>query len=337
MQIRYRLAQPVPLDATLEVEGFTALLGISGSGKTSLLKAIAGLLPAQGTPWDGLPPRARRVGYLPQGYALFPHLRTWQNVAFALDGTHWDRYREAAALLARVGLSGMETRYPRELSGGQQQRVALARALAHRPQLLLLDEPTSALDAITRDDLMDELAGLVRGTGMPALAATHDPKLAAMADSVALLADGRIVQQGTPAEVFSRPANRAAARLVGIRNVFTADVTARDGQWLTLSRAGLSLRVRAIDGIGAARHVGVAIRAEALSPVPAGGRLAGEVVALRPEGLQVRVALAVGNLRLEALLPPGATARLGERMTVTAAPEHIHLFALDVDEGLRTE
>lgn len=332
MKLDYRLAHPLPLHATLEVEGFTALLGVSGSGKTCLLKAIAGLLPAAGTPWGRLPPQTRPVGYLPQGYALFPHMRVWQNVAFALDGTHHERHREAATLLARMGLSGMEERHPRELSGGQQQRVALARALARKPQLLLLDEPTSALDAITRDDLMDELVGLIREAGMPALAATHDPNLAMMADHVALLADGRILQQGRPAEVFSRPANRAAARLCGIRNVFTANVIARDGAWLTLSSEGQTLRARACVGVDGAGQVGVAIRSEALVPVADGSGLAGEIVALRPEGLLRRVTLAIGGLRLEALLPSDAAPCVGERMSVAAAPENIHMFSLDDDE-----
>lgn len=337
MKIRCRIAHPLPLDATLEVGGFTALLGVSGSGKTSLLKAIAGLLPAEGTPWPGLPPQARPVGYLPQGYALFPHLRIWQNVAFALDGTRSERYRSAVELLARVGLSGMEARHPRELSGGQQQRVALARALARRPQLLLLDEPTSALDATTRDDLMDELVGLVRSVGMPALAATHDPNLAMMADSVALLADGRIVQQGHPAEVFSRPVNRTTARLVGIRNVFIANVIARDGSCVTLSCGGQSLRARALDGVDDASQVGVAIRSEALLPAPAGGGIVGEVTALRTEGLLTRATLVIGNLRLEALLPPGAAPNVGEQLWITASPEHVHLFPLDSGKAARFE
>lgn len=335
MKIHCRLAQPLPLDATLEVEGFTALLGISGSGKTSLLKAIAGLLPAEGSPWNGLPTQARPVGYLPQGYGLFPHLRTWQNVAFALDGTRRERHRGAVALLARVGLPGMEDRHPRELSGGQQQRVALARALARQPRLLLLDEPTSALDAITRDDLMDELVDLIRGTGMPALAATHDPHLAMMADRVALLVDGRIVQQGPPADVFSMPSNRAAARLAGIRNVFTASVLAQDGPWVTLSCGGQSLRAHTFGAMNGTRRVGVAIRAEALLPVPPGCGIDGDVVAIRPEGLRVRTTLAADGLKLEALLPSGSSPRIGERMSVAAAPGHIHLFPLDDGEDMR--
>ena len=335
MLIDYRLAQPMPLDAKLEVRGFTALLGISGSGKTSLLKAIAGLFPAEGTPWHGLQPQARPVGYLPQGYALFPHMRIWQNVAFALDGTRRERRDGAAALLARVGMSGMEDRHPQELSGGQRQRVALARALARRPRLLLLDEPTSALDAVTRDDLMDELATAIRHAGMPALVATHDPHLAMIADSVALLADGRIVQQGDPATVFSQPVSRAAARLVGIRNVFNARVVARDGPWMTLSCGGHRLRAQAPIGLEDAGEVGVAIRSEALLPVPAGDGIAGEILALRPEGLLCRAMLAVGDLRLEALLPPGTRLREGERIAVAAPPERIHLFALDQERAAR--
>jgi molybdate/tungstate transport system ATP-binding protein len=217
MRIDYTLQQPVSLRATFDVEGFTVLLGASGEGKSLLLRAIAGLVQAQGEPFGGLPAQHRAVGYLPQGYALFPHLNAWQNVAFALQGP--ERRQQAMQLLERVQMAEFAGRYPVTLSGGQQQRVALARAIARRPQLLLLDEPTSALDPVTRDDVMAELIAEVRGFGIPALAVSHDPHLAAVADRLVLMHERKIIQIGTPDAVYANPVSGAAARLLGYRNV----------------------------------------------------------------------------------------------------------------------
>lgn len=242
MRVDYRITRPIALAADFEVEGFTVLLGASGEGKTLLLRAIAGLLPAQGEPFAGLPPQRRAVGYLPQGHALFPHLRAWQNVAFALHGSH--RRDEAMAWLARVGLAELAQRWPAQLSGGQQQRVALARALARQPQLLLLDEPTSALDPATRDDVLAELIAEVRAAGIPALAVSHDPALAGVADRLVLMHERRIVQTGTPAQVHAAPACGAVARLLGWRNVLRGQLEGAPGaQRLHWIEAGVRLPV----------------------------------------------------------------------------------------------
>ena len=223
MRIDYSVEYPVRLEVNFEVEGFTILLGQSGEGKTTLLRAIAGLLAATGEPFGGLLPQHRAVGYLPQGYALFPHLRAWENVAFALPRGA-QRRTQALELLERVRLVDVAEHYPSALSGGQQQRVALARALARKPQLLLLDEPSSALDAATRDEVMAELISEMHEFGLPALAVSHDPHLAALADRVAVMSGRRIVQQGAPADVLSRPGSAAVARLLGHRNLFMARV-----------------------------------------------------------------------------------------------------------------
>jgi ABC-type Fe3+/spermidine/putrescine transport system ATPase subunit len=223
MRIDYRVEYPVRLQASFDVEGFTVLLGQSGEGKTTLLRAIAGLLPAQGEPFGGLLPQQRAVGYLPQGYALFPHLRAWENVAFALPRGP-QRRTQAQVLLSRVRLVDVGNHYPSALSGGQQQRVALARALARKPQLLLLDEPSSALDAATRDDIMAELISEMQELGLPTLAVSHDPHLAALADRMVVMSGRRIVQQGSPDEVLSRPGSAAVAGLLGYRNLFAARV-----------------------------------------------------------------------------------------------------------------
>ena len=217
MRIDYRLEHPITLRAAFDVEGFTVLLGASGEGKSLLLRAIAGLTPASGEPFGGMAPQHRAVGYLPQGYALFPHLNAWQNVAFALRGSQ--RRAQALQLLERVQMAEFAERYPATLSGGQQQRVALARALARRPQLLLLDEPTSALDPVTRDDVVAELISEVHEFGIPALAVSHDPHLAAVADRLVLMHGRRIIQIGSPAEVNANPVDGSAARLLGHRNV----------------------------------------------------------------------------------------------------------------------
>lgn len=229
MRIDYRIERPVALHATFDVEGFTVLLGASGEGKSLLLRAVAGLTPASGEPFGGMPPQHRAVGYLPQGYALFPHLNAWQNVAFALRGAQ--RRTQALQLLERVHMAEFAERYPATLSGGQQQRVALARALARRPQLLLLDEPTSALDPVTRDDVIAELIGEVHEFGIPTLAVSHDPHLAAVADRLVLMHERRIIQIGSPAEVNANPVDGSAARLLGHRNVHRGRIDAGRLVW----------------------------------------------------------------------------------------------------------
>ncbi len=217
--IQYRLTAPIRLEAEFDIRGFTALLGRSGAGKTSLLKALAGLLPATGTPWGGLPARARPVGYLPQGSALFPHLTVQENAAFALRGP--TRLRDAQKLLEDLGIGHLATRKAAKISGGEAQRAALARALARGPELLLLDEPTATLDAATRDQVFAQLVETIAARNLPALAATHDPAIAGLADWLVLLDTGRIIQQGTPRELFNHPATIAAAKLLGFQNFWT--------------------------------------------------------------------------------------------------------------------
>ncbi|WP_456411224.1 ABC transporter ATP-binding protein [Oceanithermus sp.] len=337
MEIHYRLRHPLKLEAHLRVEGLTALLGSSGSGKTSLLRAIAGLLPAEGRPYAGLPPEQRRVGYLPQGYALVPHMTALENVALALKGPR--RRAHALAWLERVGLAELHHHRPWELSGGQQQRVALARALARKPDLLLLDEPTSALDAATRDRTIDDIARLVREEGLPTLLVTHDPLVAARCDSLAVLEDGEVRQQGDPETVFSRPATLGIAQLVGFRNVFRATVFEReeDGVWLESE----GVRLFALGGanlrLGQAVHWGIRpeevmiVRAD--RPLPdrlARNRLPVVVREVAKKGLVYAVRVE-GALTLEVLLPRHVQDRLrlfaGKTIEVALKPAYVHLFS----------
>jgi molybdate transport system ATP-binding protein len=221
LAVDLRLQTPIELHAVFKIHGFTALLGRSGAGKTTLLKALAGLLPSTGTPWGGLPPQARSTGYLPQNAALFPHLNVLENTAYALRGP--DRFVQAQTLLEAIGLGELTKRGAGELSGGEVQRVALARALARRVELMLLDEPTAGLDAITRAATLSWLIKALNGRQIPALAATHDPAIAGLADWLVLLADRRIVRQGTPHEVFNNPGSVAAAELLGFENIWPED------------------------------------------------------------------------------------------------------------------
>jgi molybdate transport system ATP-binding protein len=189
----------------------TALLGPSGSGKTLTLRAVAGVFePAAGRiVLDGEPlfdtergidlaPQSRRVGYVPQQYALFPHLDVASNIGFGLQGiSASERKQRIAELIELVDLGGLEHRRPRQLSGGQQQRVALARALVVRPRILLLDEPFAALDMGIREPLRAELARLQQTLGFRALLVTHDPADAAIAGRCFHFERGQVVEQGT--------------------------------------------------------------------------------------------------------------------------------------------
>ncbi|MGH7066583.1 MAG: ABC transporter ATP-binding protein [Acetobacteraceae bacterium] len=333
MEIDYRLEWPLPIEARLSVDGFTVLAGASGEGKTSLLKAIAGLLPAEGTPYGGLPPQRRPVGYLPQGFALFPHLCAWENVAFALPGK--DRRREAAtALMARLGIASLAERFPNTLSGGQQQRVALARALGRKPELLLLDEPTSALDPATRDAVFGELVEEIARIGLPALAVTHDVHLAAMADRMALMVGRRIVQQGTPRQVFAAPVDGRAARLLGYRNVLAGMVERSAGGRARVAIEGLHLELPAPEWVVQGQRVGVVMRSEDISLAPAAAAVAGvnalplTLSGIREEGLALRIT-AHGSIALDILLARAAARsdlRVGARVIALIRAEHVHLF-----------
>ena len=319
------------LNVMVELTGFTVLLGRSGSGKTSLLKAIAGLLSAQGEPWGDQPPQHRPVGYLPQGNALFPHLRVWQNVAFPLDAAWHSQRQQAIDLLDTFGVRHLADRWPTQISGGQKQRVALARALARRPQLLLLDEPTSSLDMTTRDEVVEELIDGIRRMGIPALAASHDPNLAAAADHVGLLDDGRVIQEGPPDQVFSRPINVAAARLLGMRNVFSATVLSQDGARTDLDCGGLTLKMNASERLCAGEHVTIAIPAEAVVAAQDKRDVTHvmRVVRWRRDGTGSRVWLKGGlSETIEAMLPLSATGpRRGDLMPVYIAPEAVCLLS----------
>ena len=268
------------------------LLGPSGCGKTTTLRIVAGFealdsgrVQLAGTDVSRLPAEKRDIGFMFQNYALFPHMTVAANVGFGLRMRRVPRARRAAAVeeaLALVRLDGLADRLPRQLSGGQQQRVALARAIAFRPRLLLLDEPLSNLDAGLRETLRDEIRRVQKDTGVTAVFVTHDQSEAlAIADRVAIMRGGKVVQFDTPAEVYTRPADPFVAGFIGKANLLPGVVETVRGQAVTVRTA----RGELLGGIGQAASgaaVLAVIKADRVRLDPGGG-----------EGLAARVEAAV--------------------------------------------
>ena len=235
---------------------FISLLGPSGCGKTTTLRLIAGFeqpdtgrVLIAGNDMAGRRPYERNVGLLFQHYALFPHMTVEQNVAYGLRHRGFakadirSRLRE---MLELVKLSDLAARRPGQLSGGQQQRVALARALATQPQVILLDEPLSALDAKLRQELRIELKDILRAVGSTAIIVTHDQEEAmSLAERIIVMHNGRILQEGTPEEIYSRPGSRFVAEFVGRSNWFSGRVCGNGGAGLcrVVTDTGLALDV----------------------------------------------------------------------------------------------
>ncbi len=221
-------------DIDLDVRGgrILVVLGPSGAGKTLLIETIAGFRAAQrgrivlaGQDVTRLAPEERRVGLMFQDYALFPHLSVLENVRFGLRARGQRDPAPAHAILERLGVAHLAERRPRTLSGGERQRVALARALVVEPRLMMLDEPLSALDAPTREEVRQVVRRVLREAGGPAIYVTHDQSEAmGLADDIAVLMDGRVRQVGPTAAVFSRPADAAVARFLGLQVLAAATV-----------------------------------------------------------------------------------------------------------------
>jgi putative spermidine/putrescine transport system ATP-binding protein len=307
------------VDLTIEGGAFFAMLGPSGSGKTTCLRLIAGFeqptaghIEIFGESAEGVPPYRRNVNTVFQDYALFPHLNVLDNVAYGLmvrGISRAERTRAAEEALELVRLPGYGKRRPGQLSGGQRQRVALARALVNRPQVLLLDEPLGALDLKLREDMQEELKGLQKALGITFVFVTHDQGEAlSMADRIAVFDRGRVMQVGTPEEVYRRPNSRFVADFVGSSNVVPPDFvlryTGRTG-WGSLRPE--ALRLAGADG--------------------GGPRVPAQILSRNYLGASTRLALDSLGLRLHAVLPAGAAIPAdGDVVALTFTPDDLHVM-----------
>ncbi len=328
--IRYVEGPQVAAAFEAPASGFSVsvLFGPSGAGKTTILRCLAGLERPEGSiRWGGeswldsarsvfLPPRERRLGFVAQDSALFPHLSVLGNVVFGLERmTRTERRRRGLELLALLGLEELADRLPAEISGGQRQRVALARALAPRPRLLLLDEPLSALDAPSRSRLRQDLRHTLRELAVPTVLVTHDRVEALqLGDRIVVLDGGRVKQVDDVRRVFDRPADPEVARIVGMETVASGFVVEIAGGLATVALGSARIVGPAPEGLGAEAFV--CIRAEDVMlerekgvPTSARNRLAGQVTALHPEEAMIRVALDCG-FPLESLITRGACQEL---------------------------
>ncbi|SLN77228.1 ABC transporter ATP-binding protein [Oceanibacterium hippocampi] len=309
------------------------LLGPSGSGKSTLLRVAAGLeVPSEGrvlidgrtVAEDGrsLPPEERNVGLVFQDYALFPHLTVLDNIAFGLkDMGRQERRARARDILGRVGLADYADRYPHALSGGEQQRVALARALAPKPHLMLMDEPFSGLDAGLRDTVRDATLELLRAEHATTLIVTHDPEEAMLtADRIALMRAGRVVQVGTPDELYRHPNSDFVARFFSQVNeirgaVVAGHVETRIGRFCVSD-----------DSLADGEQAQILLRPEAIGWQPPDGGVEATVLSSRSMGAETvtRLSLADGTV-LTARMRERPLAR-GSRVQLTVASDEAFVF-----------
>jgi molybdate transport system ATP-binding protein len=336
---------------TREDSGIAVLFGPSGAGKTTALRCLAGLekidegnISFRGQVWSDvsgrcfIPPRDRRIGFVPQEFRLFPHLSVERNIGYGVSRiSPAERRSRVQEMITWLGLDGLEQRLPDELSGGQQQRVALARAVAGRPGLLLLDEPLAALDAPTRLRLRSDLRHKLKEAGIPAVLVTHDRNEAlAIGDEMVVMNDGQILQQGPVQEIFSRPATSEVAAIVGVETVQPGQVLEFGAELVAVSVGSSRLFALKSDLATGTREVFVCIRAEDVilikgEPSHSSPRncLPSTVRAISSDGPMVRIGLDCG-FPLVAMLTKQACAEMGltEGMSVVAmvkAP-NVHLI-----------
>jgi molybdate transport system ATP-binding protein len=279
MQLGSGTGHSLTIDVKLRAtNGVTVLFGPSGAGKTSILRSIAGIL----TPDEGrivlgervffdsaagiqMPIQERRVGYVFQNHVLFPHLTAEQNVLYgARTSSRHSAREQVRELFALLGIQKTAARYPRELSGGEQQRIALARALATNPLILLLDEPLSAVDVATRSRLLEEISAIQSRSGIPFVYVTHNHSEAVrLGSSMYVIHEGKIMQEGTPLEIFNAPRSAPVARVVGTENVFVGKVLAHSQKDGTTVIDVNSCRLEvAYNGLPVGNQVTVGIRSE---------------------------------------------------------------------------
>lgn len=309
----------------------TCLLGPSGCGKTTLLRLAAGLMPLQAgqisladtilaTEGSSIPPEKRPIGLVFQEGALFPHMTVEENIAFGISSDS-NKKQRVHSLLKTIGLSGYEKRHPHSLSGGQQQRVALARALAPAPDVLLLDEPFANIDSQLRQDLRAETRQTLKASGTAAILVTHDPDEALeMADRIAILDQGKIVQFGTPQDLLNTPATVEIATLFARSHVI--DATVEGGQLKT--RFGDWPMSCIKNGSPTAPAVKLVVGRTALTLSPS--KTATTVTSIRPSPQGFRVTVQDGD-GIELTVQLEDVSGLAEGMAISLTPKDASILA----------
>ena len=342
------------VNLTVRDREYLTLLGPSGCGKTTTLRMIAGLqLPDEGEISIGerlvsdLPPEYRDIGYVFQEYALFPHMDVWNNVTYGPRVKGWEEKKSnkiGREMLELVRLFERTDAVPAELSGGMRQRVALARALASGSKLLLLDEPLGALDARIRTDLRYEIRKLVKDLQLTAIHVTHDQAEAmAISDRIAVMRKGKILQVGTPQELYMTPQHIFVANFVGESNFLEGYVADRVGHKLTVDlRGGLSVKSMNKDHKKGEKVV-VCVRPEVLSfnkgKKSGVNSISGNIEGFRFEGNNVRYEIRLQNDDMLVVVRPalmGEWLTVGEEITVAFPVEKSFVFSFP-EKGLRTE
>jgi spermidine/putrescine ABC transporter ATP-binding subunit len=313
---------------------FFALLGPSGCGKTTLLRMLAGFeIPTSGAillsgrDIAPLPPEKRPLNLMFQSYALFPHMSVRQNLSYGLEMEGLGKAEIRARVdetLASTDLTQFAERKPDQLSGGQKQRVALARALVKRPRVLLLDEPLGALDKKLREKMQLELKRLQHEAGITFVIVTHDQEEAlVMADRMAILKDGRLLQVGTPEDIYERPGDRFVANFIGVMNFIDGLVDAGG----TFATEGYRLTLAGAEKIGAAT---LAVRPEDISISPDGEGLAGHITDIAYHGLDrvLHVVTRAADTALQVRVPAGDGHKYasGQPVSLTFNPDKCRLF-----------
>jgi spermidine/putrescine transport system ATP-binding protein len=331
---------------------FLTLLGPSGCGKTTTLRMIggfefpsAGEILIDGEAMGDRPPYRRPVNTVFQNYALLPHMTVAQNVSYGLEMAgvpKAERGSRVAEALEMVRLPHVEKRKPAELSGGQQQRVALARALVNRPAVLLLDEPLGALDLKLRKAMQLELKQLNREVGATFVYVTHDQEEAlTMSDRIAVMSEGRILQLGTPNEIYERPRSRFVADFIGQTNFLDVEVVGVDGATVEVELAGSGrLRARVPEGIHPAGRMTLAVRPEKISlmedlpgsEIPGWDQLTGELIEIVYVGTHTQYLIrlpggAVLTVHRQNRAVGEGEHPLGEMVTVVFNPQSAALLA----------
>jgi len=333
---------------------YFSLLGPSGCGKTTLLRLIAGLIePSEGKIFideklvNDVPPEDRGIGFVFQTYALFPHMDVWDNVTYGPRVKAWDTQKSSQIgreMLEMVRLYERSKAFPNELSGGMMQRVAVARALSAGAKLLLLDEPLGALDAKIRLELRYDIRRLVKDLGLTAIHVTHDQAEAmAISDRIAVMRKGRVLQVGTPQELYMNPAEIFVANFVGEANFLEGYVESVSDEGSVLELRG-KLRVKALDkSKNQGEKVVLTVRPEAFELEKGRRKVAnalfGVIEKIRFEGTIIRYEVRLENEDLIVVTRPTLASEwlnMGEKVTLSFSPDKSFVFTYPV-KGLREE